>query len=311
MMVASPILLIIFNRLDSVKEVFACIRKAGPRQFYIAADGPRPTKEGEYEKCMEVREFVLRHVDWECEVHTLFRDVNLGCGRAVSSAITWFFSEVEKGIILEDDCVPSDSFFDYCDALLDRYQNNDRVMHIAGHNPLHVNRARGASYYFARIQHCWGWASWRRAWERYSFDIEGLDVFLKERRLAALFSRRISRDYWKDIFERMRRHEIDTWDYQWVYAILKNDGLCINPVRNLVSNIGFGGDGTHTFDRDSPFANQERYELGPLMHPRSVKANRRLVERINKVAFGLRYDPLGRLLRPIKRMVKRIIGYER
>ncbi|MBN1242910.1 MAG: nucleotide-diphospho-sugar transferase [Spirochaetales bacterium] len=310
-MVTSPVLLIVFNRLDTLEAVMSAVREAAPARLFVAADGPRANRPGEKENCGQVRDFVLRNVDWPCEVKTRFNEKNLGCGKAVSSAITWFFSEVEEGIILEDDCVPSHSFFAYCDELLERYHDDGRVMHIAGHNPLHSNRAGGASYYFARIQHCWGWASWRRAWKHYSFDVEGLEGFKAEKRLDAIFKRKISRDYWQGIFERMERHEIDTWDYQWVYSILKNDGLCVNPTRNLVSNIGFGGGGTHTFDADSPFSNQKRHEIGPLRHPKRIAPDMRLVERVNKVAFGLRHDPIGKMLRPIKKIVKILIGYGR
>ncbi len=310
-MVNSPILLIVFNRLDTLAPVLSAIRDVHPPRLFVAADGPRANRPGEKEKCDQVREYVLSNIDWPCEVKTRFNEGNLGCGKAVSSAITWFFSEVEEGIILEDDCVPARSFFSYCDELLERYHDDDRVMHIAGHNPLHSNRAGGASYYFARVQHCWGWASWRRAWKHYSFNIEGLDRFKAERRLESIFSRKISRDYWQGIFERMERHEIDTWDYQWVYSIMKSDGLCVNPTRNLVSNIGFGGGGTHTFDVDSPFSNQKRNEIGPLRHPKSMVPDIRLVERINRVAFGLRNDPIGKMLRPIKNVVKKLIGYDR
>jgi hypothetical protein len=305
-MLKTPILFIVFNRIDTAREVLASIRGARPERLFIAADGPRPTKDGEAEKCRAVRDYVLAAIDWPCSVQTLFHDENLGCGKAVSGAISWFFNEVEEGIILEDDCVPSASFFPYCEQLLDRYRQDERVMHIAGHNPLGSARAGPFSYYFARNQHCWGWASWRRAWARYSFQIEDLDLFVSGGAIERLFEGRQAREYWLSIFEKMRRLEIDTWDYQWTYAIFKCGGFCINPAKNLVSNIGFRADGTHTLDSDSMFSNNRRYELRALRHPTSVEIDPRMIRRINDLAFDLDESPLSRLGKKIGRKARKL-----
>ena len=281
-----PILFIIFNRIDTTRQVFEVIRKVSPRKLYIASDGPRETREGEKDKVESVRDYVLQSIDWECEVKTLFRDDNLGCGKAVSSAITWFFENEESGIILEDDCLPSLSFFPYCQELLEKYKDNESIYHIAGHNPLTETRTR-YSYYFARIHHCWGWASWRRAWEKYSFDITGLDEFIAQKKMNKIFSGNIEENYWIDIFKRMEGHGIDTWDYQWTYAIFKNNGICINPAKNLVTNIGFGIDATHTISTDYSLNNQQRYEISYINHPRKIKISSRLLRKIHKIVFGL------------------------
>jgi GT2 family glycosyltransferase len=155
-----PVLLIVFRRPDATRRVCATLRQARPEKLFVAADGPRPNRPDEAEQCREARR-IATAVDWPCEVKTLFRDDNLGCGRAVSSAIRWFFDQVEEGIVLEDDCLPEASFFPYCAELLARYRHDTRVMHIAGYNPLPHGYGDG-SYYFSRLMQCWGWATWKR-----------------------------------------------------------------------------------------------------------------------------------------------------
>ena len=282
-----PILLIIFTRLETTKQVFQAIREVTPKQLFIAADGARYEKPGEKEKCEVVRKYVLENIDWECEIKTLFQEKNLGCGQGIATAISWFFSYVEEGIILEDDCLPSLSFFYYCKELLNKYREDVRIYHIAGFNPLTYTKTKH-SYYFARIQHGWGWASWRRAWEKYSFNINDLDNFIKQKKINKIFKRSVDRNWWIDIFKKMEKHDgNDIWDYQWAYAILNNDGICINPSKNLVTNIGFGQDATHTFDTNSIYANQQRYEISDILHPKKIKLNKCFINEINKVAFGI------------------------
>jgi len=166
-MLKTPILFIIFNRIDTTKQVFAKIKEAQPQQLFIAADGPRKNRLGEEKKCKAVREWVLSQVDWDCKVYTLFRDENLGCGRGPAQAITWFFDNVEQGIILEDDCVPDISFFNYCETLLEYYKNDERIMHITGYNPEEISHFKhNTSYCFVPIEICWGWASWRHFYKK-------------------------------------------------------------------------------------------------------------------------------------------------
>ena len=283
----TPVLFIIFNRLRTAKEVFSIIRQVKPKQLYIAADGPRNSIPDELIKCNTVRNYVIESIDWSCSIHTLFREKNLGCGEAVSKAVTWFFENVKEGIILEDDCVPSISFFGYCENLLEKYRNNERIFHISGNNPLTISSDKNNSYYFARIQHCWGWATWRRAWEYYSFDISDYQWFKESKIIEKTFDNIEARNYWIDIFNKIEKHSIDTWDYQWTYAIIKQNGYCINPTRNLVTNIGFGTGGTHTFDSSSVFFNQKRFEIEEIIHSRIIKFNNRFVNKINEISFGI------------------------
>jgi hypothetical protein len=282
----TPILFVIFNRLDTTKQVFSIIRKIRPSRFFVAADGPRKTVTNEVEKCQIVREYVLNNIDWDCEVNSLFRESNLGCGKAVSEAITWFFENVEQGIILEDDCIPSMSFFRFCEELLEKHKNNEHIYHIAGNNPLGIIKT-AYSYYFDRIEYCWGWATWKQRWNKYEYDISGLNDFIREKKINKIFKRRCDRKYWIRIFKLMEKHEVDTWDYQWTYTIFKNNGLCINPSKNLISNVGFGINSTHTTDANSIYNNQPRYDIFAMKHPKNIKIDNHMIIKINKIRFGI------------------------
>lgn len=213
-----PVLFLIFNRPDLTKQVFQRIRAAQPPKLFIGADGPREGRSEEPRLCEEARH-IATQVDWHCEVHTLFRDENLGCKEAVSSAITWFFEQVEAGIILEDDCVPHPSFFSYCDALLDYYAQDERIFAIGGNNFQPPTRNYGASYYFSVYPHIWGWATWRRAWRHYDGRIEAWPKLKQESWLQGWMGDRFAARYWSNIFDRVHNGEIDSWDYPWTFSI--------------------------------------------------------------------------------------------
>ncbi|GHT21793.1 hemolytic protein HlpA [Bacteroidia bacterium] len=271
----TPVLFLIFNRTDTTQQVFNAIREAKPKHLYVAADGARPNREGEAEKCQQTRD-IIKQVDWDCEVKTLFRTENLGCGLAVSSAITWFFDNVEQGIILEDDCLPHPDFFMYCRELLERYRDNDEVMFIGGTNhQLGIERG-DASYYFSAFSHVWGWASWRSSWEKYHYDVSGISLLQFENMLNCYFKEDASIiRYYKRIFKLMQQHKIDTWDYQWTFSIWINKGLAIIPNKNLVSNIGFGENATHTSAKKNRSANLPTSSIRPIKHPNAITQNKK------------------------------------
>ena len=184
----TPILFLIFNRPDTTFKVFEEIRKIKPAKLYIAADGPRPNVIGEEEKCTASRN-IIKQVDWDCDVKTLFREKNLGCKIAVSSAISWFFENVEEGIILEDDTFPTQSFFWFCQELLDFYRNDSRIMHISGNN-FQLGKIRGeGSYYFSKYNHIWGWATWKRAWRFYDVSLNTFPIFVQRKVIKNIFRR--------------------------------------------------------------------------------------------------------------------------
>ena len=262
----TPVLLLIFNRPDLTKIVFDKIAEVKPNVLFVAADGHRPDREGEYEKCQETRRSVLDNVHWDCEVFTLLREKNLGCKRAVSSAIDWFFSIVDKGIILEDDCLPNISFFNFCTELLAHYEYDNQIMHISGNNFQERNTPKRHSYYFSIYNHIWGWATWRRAWQHYDATMEDYDADV----VRQVFRYEGEQEYWNKNFTKAALGQIDTWDYQWTYAIWKNSGLAVLPSINLVSNIGFREDATHTNSKDSIIANLPSWTLTQIVHPEVI-----------------------------------------
>lgn len=271
-MFSTPILFLVFNRPDTTQKVFEKIRSVQPRQLFIAADGPRTNNEGEKEKTEAVRKLILNAIDWDCEVKTLFRDNNLGCGKAVSEGITWFFEHVEQGIILEDDTLPDLSFFPFCAELLERYKTQDKIMHISGASFLDQKRKKiNGSYYFSNYVYIWGWATWHHAWKRYSFDI---DRFSSQEVLMP-FKNKKERNYWRNILEQLSKKQIDTWDYQWAMSIWCNDGIAINSCYNLVQNIGFYSEATHTKTQHNNIRHLRLENISDLTlsHPKEIKVN--------------------------------------
>ena len=242
----TPILFIIFNRPETTKNVFEAIRQIKPKKLFIAADGPRDNKAGEKDLCDETKKIVLGKIDWPCEVKTLFRDKNLGCGKAVSQAINWFFDNVEEGIILEDDCLPDQTFFQYCTDLLNKYRSNEKIFMISGDNFLPKSLRPKESYYFSQIPHIWGWATWKRAWQKYNFEMNDFPTFKEEKIIEKIWSDKKAQNYWLEKLNITANGDLDTWDYQWVYTIWKNRAYSIVPNVNLVTNIGFGDQGTNT-----------------------------------------------------------------
>lgn len=269
----APVLFLVFNRPEATARVFEALRSVKPLVLYIAADGPRAHVESDAENCRRVRDIVSR-VDWPCRVTTLFREKNLGCGVAISTAITWFFQYETEGIILEDDCLPVNSFFYYCQELLALYRDDTRVMHIGGNNFLRAPYDLTYSYYFARNGHIWGWATWRRAWQHYDLGMSGYAQVKASGYFDDFFLNPLERFYRLRKLDQVASKKIDTWDYQWDFARYINSGLAIVPNKNLVANIGFGGGATHTRGRDNRYVNLRAHDIGfPLRHPRFVLRN--------------------------------------
>lgn len=270
----TAVLFLVFNRLDTTKQVFEAIRNAKPPRLYVAADGPRSTKKGESEKVQTVREYVINHIDWECEVKTLFRDENLGCKYAVSSAITWFFDNEEMGIVLEDDVLPLPSFFYYCEELLAKYKDNESIGMISGCNIIANYYEPNSSYFFSKYNLIWGWASWRRSWKAYDVSMEKWPAWKSHDSLRDLSDgNRFFSMYWGVFFDKVYAGGIDTWDYQWTFACWRMKTISILPKYNLVSNLGFDRiDATHTTGKipEIFISSISRNIDFPLHHPISV-----------------------------------------
>lgn len=294
----TAVLFLVFNRLDTTKQVFEAIRQANPPRLYIGADGARETKEGEAQKANAVREYILSNIDWECEVKTLFREENLGCKMAVSGAIDWFFENEEMGIILEDDCLPSQSFFWFCEELLEKYKDDMRVGQISGDNFQNGIKRGDGDYYFSVYNHIWGWASWANRWKNYDVELDNIN---NTQFIEKLFSDKNTRKYWLDTYQTMKEKKIDTWDYQWTFTLWNQNQLTILPNVNMISNVGFGADATHTTG-ESEFSKLTAHDLIIRKHPLKVERDMEADDFTSKLMFSEK-SFFARVINKIKRMI--------
>lgn len=298
-MMTTPLLLLVFNRPDYTQKLIDALAIVKPSSIFVVADGPRINVDGETERCSEVRKIVT-NLPWKCRITTLFREENLGCGQSVGQGITWFFEQVEEGIILEDDCIPHPSFFTFCTELLERYRDNESVVHIGGCNFQNGKKRGSADYYFSIYNHIWGWATWRRAWQHFEFDInpagtEEMRNFVKPR--AAW-------NYMQHQFEMVMNGTINTWDFRWTYACWKQRGLSVVPNVNLVKNIGFGEGATHTRGTDIRLSNLQIQAIhSPLNHPKKLELNRQADRFTHRYIF----EPISMRSR-LSRLKRKMLG---
>ena len=267
--IKTAVLFIVFNRPNTTSRVFEAIRKVRPPRLYVASDGPRADHNGEDRKVAKVRE-IATAVDWPCEVKTLFRDENFGCKYGPETGISWFFEHEEQGIILEDDCLPHPDFFSFCESLLDRYATDESVLAITGNNFQNGQQRGEASYYFSKYFHCWGWATWRRAWKHYQGDLPFWPEWSQSDDWRAKTPDPVERRYWSKIAQAVISKKVDSWAYPWLLSCIYACGLTATPNKNLVANIGFGSDSTHTGDEASPFSNMAVHSIGKLIHPKKI-----------------------------------------
>jgi hypothetical protein len=266
-----------FNRPDHAAAVMSRVREARPPRVYAHVDGPRQGRDDD-KLNTEACHMLVRGIDWPCEVHMLFREQNMGLREGVGDALNWFFSREEYGIVLEDDCLPDSSFFPYCEELLLRYRNDERIMHITGSNVAEKHTAHlGESYFFSRFSLVWGWA----AWEKMSPALEGLGEFDEAGCIRALIPGHMAQTYMTDKFRVTSRKENNSWAYAWFYSILKNDGLCIIPKINLIENVGVGDiDATNTRARLRHQLVRAGSMPSPLHHPSTTDVDNELERQI-------------------------------
>ena len=272
-MFTTPILLITFNRPDHVRQVLAEIRKQQPAQLFVCQDGAREGNEIDRVKCQEVRDVITELVDWPCELHTLYQERNLGCGPGPAAGIDWFFSQVDRGIIMEDDCLPHPDFFAYCEDMLNRYNNNPNVQFINAtlyHDRWHCE----ASYGFSRYMVTGAWAAWRETWQGFDIDMHSWDAWQFRRQVLRLTHSTTEANWW---YWKLKEIQKDTskksyWDYQMQMHLFKNAAVTIHPKTNLVSNIGFDTEGTHTLSNDGR-GDREVYPILQLVHPNAITIN--------------------------------------
>jgi hypothetical protein len=232
------VLLLIFNRPELTQQVFDVIKKVKPSRLFVSADGPRVDNSKDLILCQKTRD-IVKQVDWECDVVTLFRKKNLGCRLAISSGISWFFDHVDEGVILEDDCLPSESFFSFSQKLLEKYRFDDQIMQINGSYHLSSVTSFRESYYFSKLNSCWGWATWKRAWKYFDPTMTGYLDSKKNKSIQDYYENIEISNWMISYFDEAYDPSCKIWSTQWSYAIFKNRGLCVNPTVNLVNNIGF------------------------------------------------------------------------
>ncbi len=275
-MFETPILFIIFNRPKTTQIVFNAIRDIRPRQLFVAADGPRTDNKEEIENIKETRS-IIQQIDWECTLKTFFRNENRGCGYGPAEAITWFFDNVDEGIILEDDCLPHPDFFHFCSKILKLYKDDERIGVVSGTNPLVKWKANRTTHIFSHFGSTWGWASWKRAWDKFEHNISdwhGIETkkrikgFINNDSFFVSFSKKFNEYSPK---ERMD----DVWDVQWLFSRMKNNLYCIVSSVNLISNIGFGANANHTLNSNDKLASLAVFKNGLIIRRNKFKVDRK------------------------------------
>jgi hypothetical protein len=312
----TPVAFLVFNRPDTTQRVFDEIRRARPPKLLVVADGPHANRAGEAEKCEDVRA-IVDTVDWPCEVLKNYSEVNLGCKVRMSSGLDWVFEQVEETIILEDDCLPHPSFFQFCQELLEIYRHDLRIAQISGGNYQFGLRRNCDSYYFSKYNHVWGWASWRNRWQgNYDVNMAHWPKIRDEGWLLDMLCSKTELASWTEIFDKVHEGNIDTWDFQWTFACWLQGRLTVLPNNNLISNIGFGADATHT-TTESIFDNIPTECLQfPLTQPIGIIINRIMDARTFKSVYAgslmsrlcRKYPAIAVLkafLRPIWRLIKK------
>jgi hypothetical protein len=290
----TPVVFLIFNRTDTTEKVFETIRQVKPPKLLVVADGPRQDKVGEAEKCTAARAIIDR-VDWECEVLTNYSEVNLGCKIRVSTGINWVFEQVEEAIILEDDCLPHPSFFRFCEELLEYYRHDTRIMAICGNNYIFGGSHTTDSYYFSRDFHCWGWACWKRAWQHYDHEMKLWLQIRDKGWLKDIFQDKNTVTYWEYILQSVYNNQIDSWAYRWMFTCWIQNGLSILPNVNLISNIGYGKDATHTI-KQSPLSNMPVSAMNfPIQHPLFMIRDTKVDRFTLSYRFGMNIITLWRI----------------
>jgi hypothetical protein len=302
----TPVVLLIFNRPNATEKVFEKIRQAKPPLLLVVADGPREDKPDDRQKCNAARAIVDR-VDWDCKVLKNYSEINLGCGRRPASGLDWVFEMVEEAIILEDDCVPHPTFFRFCEELLERYRYDRRIMSISGQNVQFGRRRTEYSYYFSRYNHGWGWATWRRAWQYFDFDMK-LWPEVRDKNLLKdiLIDTHVVKN-WTKIFQLTYDKSLNCWDYQFTFSCWMQNGLSILSDVNLVSNIGHGSEASNTTDIKSPFNNIPAEAVSfPLKHPLFVIQNLEADDFTENSLFD--YNPP--LIKRVTRKMKNLLNYK-
>ena len=272
MSLTAPVVLIIYKRLETTMRVFEKIKEIAPKRLYLIADGPKLQTDKEH--CLKVRTYVEENINWSCDLVKIYSEVNLGCAKRVQSGLDKVFENEEMAIILEDDTLPELSFFLFCDELLRYYKNNSKIAHISGCN-IHPELLNiDTSYCFSSVVNIWGWATWKRNWINYDINMSSWEYTDKDTFISKWTSPKADSNGLRKMFDlHCNNKDPWTWDYQWLYACWKHDGLSIVPKYNLISNIGIGPMGTNTKTNKTIKAYPDKtFEIKfPLVHPKLTR----------------------------------------
>ena len=292
----TPIALFVYNRPNELSKVLAAVRQVRPRTLLIIADGPKLDRPSDDQRCQDVVK-VLSDIDWPCQKEWNRSSVNLGCRERPQSGLNWVFERTEAAIILEDDCVADISFFAFCETMLDRYRDDPRVLAISGHNLQLQPAPCSESYYFSRYPLVGAWAGWRRSWAAYDANIDAWPALRETDWLDRVLNDKLAARYWKAIFDNVRGG-FDAWDYQLTFTLWRESGLAIHPRINLIRNIGYGPDATHTKDDRTFLATVPMGTIEfPLCHPERVRRNAEADSIIETTIFSGTPQRLLRVLR--------------
>ena len=301
----TPVAFIIFNRPETTETVFKEIAKAKPRKLMVIADGPRSTRPAEAEKCSAARA-VIEQVDWDCEVLTNYSDRNLGLKKRISSGLNWVFENVEEAIMLEDDCLPHPSFFQFCEELLAKYRHDPRIMMISGDNflPGQDQSLENGSYFFSRYTHIWGWATWRRAWQYFDVEMKDWPKLRNTSMILDVLGNKTAAEYWRYTLDNVANGYINIWSYQWLVACWTQNAFSVTPAVNLVTNIGYGAEATNLKVSEETGDQRPFHEMKfPLQHPPFMIRNRKADDYITKHIFRcLRWTNHGKYARISRRL---------
>lgn len=282
-----PVVLIIFNRPELTQRIVETILDMQPRQLFIIADGPRPDNLEDAEACKATRA-VVDDANWKYQVFKNYADQNLGCKQRIYTGLNWVFEQVDSAVILEDDCLPDPSFFRFCSELLLKYKDDERIFTISGNNFQFGRQRTSNSYYFSRYPHCWGWATWKRAWRHCNIQMTTWPTVRDQDWLYQFLESKTAARYWRHKFQQCYEERINTWDYPWLLSYWLKDGLSILPNHNLVSNIGFSVEGTHHRNNKTIFANMPTIPMRfPLQHPAFIERHSEADAFTQEHQFGL------------------------
>lgn len=301
----TPIVFIAFNRPRHTAKTFAAVRAQQPKTLLIISDGPRKDHPTDDQNCAAVRS-IFENIDWPCTVYRNYSDMNLGCKKRLNTGLDWVFETVEEAIILEDDCLPNNDFFVFCESMLEKYRHDKRIMTVTGNNFQAGIKRGDAAYYFSKYNHIWGWATWRRSWQKNDQSLSFWPEWKNSKAWQSHTPYLAERRHWTKIFDQMYRNEIDTWDHPWTCNIWYRGGLVVTPNANLVTNIGFGPEGTHTLAK-TDLEGLPTQALGPITHPKIVEqdivADRHIFDHL---LGGLDYQWHWWLLRLPKRAYQKL-----